>query len=129
LICIWIGVEFYYFVRYLETAGLEGSAYRPPGDEGFLPISSLMSLYHFFITGEIHQAHPAGFFILAGAIIVSFVFGKSFCSWICPVGLLSEYLGDFGEKIFGRKIKLPKWLDYPLRSLKYLLLAFFVYSR
>ncbi|MBN1633257.1 MAG: 4Fe-4S dicluster domain-containing protein [Ignavibacteria bacterium] len=37
-------------------------------------------------------------------------------------------LTDFGEKIFKRRIKKPKFLDYPLRSLKYLLLGFFLYS-
>ncbi len=128
LLCLWIGVEFYYFVNYLETAGLEGSAYRPPGVEGFLPISSLMSLYLFLISGDIHPAHPAGLFILLAAIIISFVIGKSFCSWLCPFGWLSELLGDIGEKLFKRILKIPKWLDYPLRSLKYLLLAFFGYS-
>ena len=29
------------------------------------------------------------------------------------------------KKFFGKNVELPKWLDYPLRSLKYLLLAFF----
>ncbi len=132
LVCIWIGIEFYFFVSYLESSGVSGSTYRPPGVEGFLPISALMSLYNFFITGEIHPAHPAGVFILLAIIGVSFVFGKSFCSWFCPVGFLSELVGDFGEKIykmlFKRRIKLPKLLDYPLRSLKYLLLGFFIYA-
>ncbi len=128
LLCLWIGIEFYNFVRFLETSGLEGSAYRPPGAEGFLPISSLMSMYLFVISGEIHPVHPAGFFILLAAIVASFVVGKSFCSWLCPFGWLSELLGDIGEKLFRRKLKIPMWLDYPLRSLKYLLLIFFVYS-
>ncbi|MBS3946557.1 MAG: 4Fe-4S binding protein [Melioribacter sp.] len=132
LTCIWIGIEFYFFVTYLETDGAAGSFVRPPGVEAFLPISALMSLYNFFISGEIHPAHPAGVFILVAILAVSFIFGKSFCSWICPVGFLSELVGDFGEKIykklFKRRIKLPKFLDYPLRSLKYLLLGFFVYA-
>ncbi|MBU0755248.1 MAG: hypothetical protein KJ645_08920 [Planctomycetes bacterium] len=41
---------------------------------------------------------------------------------ICPVGLLSEKLGDLGEKRFDRPIKPPCRLDHPLRSLKYLIL-------
>ncbi|MCK4656158.1 MAG: 4Fe-4S binding protein, partial [candidate division Zixibacteria bacterium] len=128
LLCIWIGVEFHFFVEHIESGGAVGSSYRPPGVEGFLPISSLMSLYYFFLTGDIHPAHPAGVLILVAILVVSFVFGKSFCSWICPVGLISETVGDLGEKIFRRKMKLPRLLDYPLRSLKYLLLGFFVYS-
>jgi len=128
LLCIWIGVEFYFFVRYLETEGISGSAYRPPGVEGFLPISSLMSLYHLFLASEIHPAHPAGLFILVAVILMSLVVGKSFCSWVCPIGFLSEAVGDLSEKLFRRRISLPKFLDYPLRSLKYLLLGFFAYS-
>ena len=128
LLCIWIGVEFHFFVKYLESGGAAGSAVRPPGVEGFLPISSLMSLYYFFLTGQVHWAHPAGLFILVAIIAMSFVFGKAFCSWLCPVGTLSEFIGDAGEKLFGRRIRVPGFLDYPLRSLKYLLLGFFLYS-
>ena len=128
LLCVWIGVEFHYFVKFLESGGATGSSFRPPGVEGFLPISSLMSLYYFFVSGQVHWAHPAGLFILIAIAVMSFVFGKAFCSWLCPVGFLSEMLGDIGQKLFRRKIVLPRWLDYPLRSLKYLLLAFFVYS-
>ncbi len=132
LVCLWIGVEFYYFTRYFETAGVEGSFSRPPGVEAFLPISSMMSVYYFAITGELHQAHPAGFFIFLGIVSLSLALGKSFCSWICPVGSISEAVGDFGDavamKLFKRKLRMPRWLDYPLRSLKYLLLAFFVYA-
>ena len=53
---------------------------------------------------------------------------KAFCSWLCPIGTLSESLWMLGKKIFKRNIPLPRWLDYPLRSLKYLLLLFFVWS-
>ncbi|MGE5436926.1 MAG: 4Fe-4S binding protein [Syntrophothermus sp.] len=134
LLCIWIGYEVYLFTKYLETDGQAAFHSRPPGVDGFLPISSMMSFYHFITTGEVHQAHPAGMFIFAAILFVSIVFGKSFCSWLCPVGFLSELVGDAGDKflkkVFKKKkrLTLPKWLDYPLRSLKYLLLGFFLYS-
>lgn len=127
-LCSWIGVEFYLFIQYLETNGAASFHSRPPGVDGFLPISSFMSFYHFLMTGEIHSAHPAGFFIFLSIVMMSLVFGKSFCSWLCPIGFLSELVGDFGEKIFKRRLKLPKFLDYPLRSLKYLMLGFLIYS-
>lgn len=132
MVCLWIGVEFYLFTSYLESGGTGAFYERPPGVEAFLPISALMSIYYYLQTGVIHSAHPAGFFILLAIILVSFVFGKSFCSWICPIGTLSEYVGEFSDrvqkKLFKRIFRLPRWLDYPLRSLKYLLLGFFVYS-
>ncbi|MFN3695483.1 MAG: 4Fe-4S binding protein, partial [Ignavibacterium sp.] len=128
LLCIWIGVEFYLFVRFLETNGTASFYQRPPGVDGFLPISSFMSFYLLITTGEIHQAHPAGLFIFLAIVLMSLVFGKSFCSWMCPIGFISELVGDFGEKVFKRRLKLPKFLDYSLRSLKYLMLGFLVYS-
>ena len=127
-LCIWIGVEFYQFTKFLETNGAAAFSSRPPGVDGFLPISSFMSFYLFIVTGQVHSAHPAGFFIFFAIILVSLVFGKSFCSWLCPVGFISELIGDFGKKIFKKNINLPKVLDYPLRSLKYLLLGFLFYS-
>lgn len=125
-LCVWIGVEFSLFVGGLESGvvGLD----RPPGVDGFLPISALMSLQYYLLTGVVHPFHPAGLFILLAILMVSFVFGKAFCSWMCPVGLIAESVGDFGQRLFGRALKLPRWLDWSLRSVKYLLLAFFAYS-
>ncbi len=128
LLCIWIGIQFYFFTRFLESNGAATFYNRPPGVDGFLPISSMMSFYYFISTGQIIHSHPAGLFIFAGIVLLSLVFGKAFCSWLCPIGFLSELIGDFGEKIFRGKIKIPKWLDYPLRSLKYLMLGFLFYA-
>ncbi len=127
-LCVWIGLEFHFFVGYLESGGELAVIERPPGVDGFLPISSLMSLYYLLLSGSIHTYHPAGLFILGAVFLMSLVFGKSFCSWMCPVGLLSELLGDFGKRLTGWRGKFPNWLDWPLRSPKYLLLGFFVYS-
>ena len=131
ILCIWIGLEFIGFVTFLETNGAAGSFYRPPGVEGFLPISAMMSFYYFILSGEVHQAHPAGMFIFLSIISVSFFVGKAFCSWMCPIGYISEMVGDFSEKIqkklFKRVLRLPRFIDYFFRSIKYLLLAFFVY--
>ncbi len=128
LLCIWIGIEFFGFIQYLESGGTTALVERPPGGDGFLPISSLMSFYLFLMTGMIHQAHPAGLFIFFAILLTSLVFGKAFCSWLCPIGYLSEIIADVWKKIFKKNVQLPKWLDYPLRSLKYLLLGFLFYS-
>ena len=41
------------------------------------------------------------------------------------MGTLSEYLAILGRRVFGRNLRLPRWVDIPLRGLKYLLFAFF----
>lgn len=127
-LCLWIGIEFYIFIGFLQSGGVTTFYNRPPGVDGFLPISSLMSFYYFISTGQLHSAHPAGMFIFLGIVLMSLAIGKSFCSWLCPVGFISELVGDFGEKMFKGKLHLPKILDYPLRSLKYLLLGFLFYA-
>ena len=59
---------------------------------------------------------------------MSFLLRKAFCSWLCPVGTLSEYLWKLGRYTFRRNFSLPRWLDVVLRGTKYLLLAFFAYA-
>lgn len=128
LLCVWIGVEYYFFVQWGTSAGVSPYADRPPGAEGFLPISALISLKYWAETGIINTVHPAGLFILIAVLLVGFLLQKAFCSWLCPIGTLSESLHLLGRRIFGRNLTPPRWLDYPLRSLKYLLAFFFVWS-
>jgi polyferredoxin len=66
-------------------------------------------------------------FLFVAFLAMSLLLKKAFCSWLCPVGTLSELLWKAGRKVFGRSFHLPRWADLPLRSLKYLLLAFFAF--
>ncbi len=127
LLILWIGVQFWAFVRYYLSGGPTTYFHRPPGVEGFLPISSLMGLKYFLMTGHVNRVHPAGLVLLIVFILLSVGMKKGFCGWICPVGFISEYTGKLGKKLFGRNFILPAWLDYPLRALKYLLLLFFLW--
>lgn len=128
LLCVWIGYEFYLFVQWGTSGGQAGFSSRPPGVEGFLPISALISLKYWLQTGIINEIHPSGLFIFIAIVAIGLLLKKAFCSWLCPIGTLSESLWMLGKKLFGRNLTAPRWLDYPLRSLKYLLLFFFVYS-
>ena len=125
---IWIGVEFYLFVRYYESGGGTPWVPRPAGVEGWLPIASLMNLKAFLTTGAVPLLHPAGMFLLIAFLASSLLFRKSFCSWLCPVGTISEYLWRLGRRTFRRNFYLPRWLDVAFRSAKYILLALFLYS-
>lgn len=128
LLCLWIGIEFHLFVEWGMSGGSQPFSSRPPGAEGFLPISALISLKYWLQAGVINEVHPSGLFIFIGIVAASVALKKAFCSWLCPIGTLSESLWMLGRRIFGRNLDLPRWLDYPFRSLKYLLLLFFVWS-
>jgi polyferredoxin len=123
----WLGIQFFLWVRYFERGGKGLYVSRPAGVEGWLPIAGLMNLKYFVLTGRISPIHPAAMFLFAGFLLMTLLLKKAFCSWLCPVGTLSEYLWKIGKKIFGRSLRLPKWADLPLRGLKYLLLGFFVF--
>ena len=125
---VWIGVQFYSWVRWAESAGRTRLVERPAGVEGWLPIEGLMQLKYVLATGRLPRIHPAGFFLISAFVLMSFLFRKSFCGWLCPVGTASEYLWKLGRYTFRRNFVLPRWLDLPLRWLKYLLLAFFLYA-
>ena len=124
---LWIAVEFYLWVRYYETGGQGWAVGRPAGVEGWLPIASLMNLKAWLYTGELPLVHPAGAFLLIAFLLISWLGRKSFCSWLCPVGTFSQYLGKLGRKLFRKNFVLPRWVDLPLRSLKYILMALFLY--
>ncbi len=121
-----IGFQFANWVAHLEAGRIAGV--RPPGVEGFLPIAALISLKHWLVSGEFSLIHPAGLVILLLALATGLLLKKAFCSWLCPVGTASEGLARLSHRIFGRKLRLPRWLDLPLMSLKYLLLAFFLHA-
>ena len=128
LLNVWLGGMFYSWVRGLETGTATSVAAPPPGIEGWLPIAGLMNLKYFLLTGRVPAIHPAAMFLLVTFLGMSFVFRKTFCSWLCPVGTISEYLGLLGQKIFGRNFRIWRWIDIPLRGLKYFLLGFFVWA-
>jgi polyferredoxin len=124
----YLGYQLYRFTVYYETHGAAPYVRHPDGVEGFLPIGALTSLKYWIVTGTIHPTHPAALFIFIGAIAVSAVLKKGFCGWICPVGFISERLYKPWKRLFKKNVQLPKWLDYPLRSLKYLILVFFFWA-
>lgn len=128
LLNVWLGVQFYLWVRQFEVAGSQISIARPAGVEGWLPIAGLMNLKYWLDTGLVPAIHPAAMFLLLTFLSTAFLFRKAFCSWLCPVGTISEYLWRAGRKMFGRNFRLPRWLDIPMRGLKYLLLGFFVWA-
>ena len=125
---LWLGTEFYFWVRQFEVGVIDTSLHRPAGVEGWLPIAGLMNLKYWLLSREIPQVHPAAFFLLLTFLAMAFLFRKAFCSWLCPIGTISEYLWRAGKKLFKRNFYLPRWLDLPLRGFKYFLLGFFLWA-
>ncbi|MHC1697522.1 MAG: 4Fe-4S binding protein [Geobacteraceae bacterium] len=121
-----IGVRFGVFVRHFESDGMTLFVNRPPGVDGFLPIGALASLKSWLATGVLNPLHPAAVVIFLSIVGMSLLAKKSFCSWLCPVGTLSDAAGKTGRLLLGRNFRVWRPLDLVLRGVKYLLLLFFI---
>jgi polyferredoxin len=125
LLTVVIGYQFHQFVQQFVIPG-RAFVPRPASVDAFLPIGGLMAFKYFLLTGIVEPVHPAGFIMFVAIVGVSLVMKKGFCGWICPIGTLSQYAWMAGERIFGRNMRIGKFSDIALRSLKYLLLALFL---
>ena len=129
LFLLWIviiGIQFGLFVHHFVTGGAAPFYPRPPGVEGFLPLGALTSLRYTIFSGQFDPLHPAALVLFVTFVTMSLLTKKSFCSWLCPVGTLSELLWKVGQRWLGGTYRIWNWLDIILRSGKYLLLLFFV---
>ncbi len=126
LLSLATGVQFARFVAAIQLGGVVPP--RPVGVEAFLPISGLFGTAAWLKGGGINPVHPAAVVFLVTIVLVSLLLRRAFCSWICPVGTLSEWLWKLGFNRLQRNLRLPRRLDLALRGIKYLLLAFFISS-
>ncbi|WGK83283.1 4Fe-4S binding protein [Vibrio aestuarianus] len=100
---------------------------RPDATDAFLPIAAAIQLKAIFTLGFWDQTHPAGAVMLVTVLLTAITCKLAFCGWICPLGLVGEYIYNIRLRVVRKAYLPPVWLDWPLRMLKYLLLAFFIF--
>jgi len=124
--CLLLGIQLGLFVRHFESGGVAPYYPRFPGVEAFLPIGALVSLKNWLVNGAIDPIHPAALVLFLTFVTMALLARKSFCSWLCPVGAIEEFLWKLGQRLWGRVWHPWRWIDWQLRALKYLLLLFFI---
>ncbi|MDA8134026.1 MAG: 4Fe-4S binding protein [Desulfobacteraceae bacterium] len=127
LVVVFIGARFYLFVSCIEK-GVTPHFERPAGVEAFLPIGALVSLKHLLYTGTINRIHPSGLVLFLMSSFTAVLVKKGFCSWVCPVGTLSEYVYRGRRPLFQKHFQMPAVADILLRALKYVIAGFFMYQ-
>lgn len=93
-----------------------------PNVEAYCPFGGLLALGSYLSNQALSCSMTSaqigmGIILFAGVLL----FGKLFCSFICPIGTLSEWLGKLGDKLKIR-FTISAVFDKILRSLKYILL-------
>jgi polyferredoxin len=61
--------------------------------------------------------------LLVSLAVLTVATKKSFCSWVCPFGSVSEWLGRLGRRALRRDVKVPARADRILMNLRYVVLA------
>ncbi|MBD3377988.1 4Fe-4S binding protein [candidate division KSB1 bacterium] len=95
--------------------------------EAYCPFGGMQALSSFWVSGSLACTMTStqifmGLALIAGVVLMS----KLFCSHVCPLGTITEWLGKLGRKLKA-SLTLKGWPDRLLRSLKYLLLFLVFY--
>jgi polyferredoxin len=98
-----------------------------PDFEAYCPFGGLQAFTSFFVNNSLACSMTEtqifmGVVLAVGAV----VFSKLFCSYICPIGTVTEWLGRIGNR-FNVRYQIKGLADRLLRSLKYILLFVTVY--
>ncbi len=72
------------------------------------------------VAGLIYKTLALGFIL----IVLTIVFGRFFCGWVCPLGSLNNFFSAFKPENAGKSI-LTRNVYKPYQKLKYYLLFFF----
>jgi len=109
-------------------------AIRPAFDKTYLadfeqycPFGGISSLFSKLNIGSMScNMSETQVFLGIALLIGAGVIGKIFCSFVCPIGFISEWLGKLGDKLKIRR-EVPQGLDRCLRVFKYILLFVTIY--
>lgn len=93
-----------------------------PDYEAYCPFGGIQALSSYFVNNTLACSMTSLQIVIGLVLIVLIVIvSKLFCSYICPIGTVSEWLGKLGER-FSIRYTITGIADKALRSLKYILL-------
>ncbi len=92
-----------------------------PDFEAYCPVGGIQAFGSYLISNTLTCTMTSTQIVMGLATMIGvFLFSKLFCSFICPIGTVSEWLGKLGDKLKIR-ITIKGVYDKVLRSLKYIL--------
>ena len=125
------GVMLFFFLFLLriayehQTAG--GGPNGTPSVEAYCPFGGVETLYLFITTGGfVRRIEPSALILFAAVVLLTLVFSRGFCGWVCPFGSIQEWIGMAGRRIFKKRYNPAGIWDRRLRPLKYVVLAVIV---
>lgn len=94
------------------------------------PFGGVASVATLALNGTLVRKITEGTMIFSGTILLmTLILGPVFCSHVCPLGTLQEWIGRLGRKIFKKRYNtfIPGKLHNVLKYLKYVSLALVIW--
>ena len=93
-----------------------------PDFEAYCPYGGLLAFSSFLVNNSLACSMTSAQIAMGAVLVLGIIlFSKLFCSYICPVGTISEWLGKAGDKL-GLRFTVTGSADIMLRGIKYALL-------
>lgn len=88
--------------------------------------SGIGSVYTAIITGTfVFSEQLADILIVVAALLITVIWGRFFCGWLCSFGAMQDLLRAIGKRLVKRNI-VPEKADRILKYLKYAVLLFII---
>jgi ferredoxin len=92
--------------------------------EAYCPFGGIVALFPLIkYKGYVCRLTELNTALLVSLLVLTLASKKSFCSWVCPFGSVSEWLGRLGRKVLRRDVKVPDRIDRVLMNLRYVVLV------
>ncbi|MBA4322572.1 MAG: hypothetical protein C0408_07110, partial [Odoribacter sp.] len=95
--------------------------------EAYCPFGGLLAFASFIVNDSLACSMTSVQIVMGAALVLAIIlFSKLFCSFICPIGTISEWIGKLGEKLKLR-YTITGYGDILLRGIKYGILFVTIY--
>ena len=97
-----------------------------PELQGFCPFGAVQTLFRgFFDPSYFVRSGYSNLWVLLGVLVITMLFGAVFCSTLCPLGSVQEWMGKLGRRLLKKRYNpaVPKRVNTLLQSLRFILLA------
>lgn len=97
--------------------------------DGFCPFGGVTTFLTLVTTGAfLKRVYWASLTLMAITLLMTVVFGRAFCGYLCPLGTLQEWMRALGRKLgFKKDYELPANVDRYARYLKYVMMVAIIY--
>jgi len=119
-----IAVLLIVILHYLKDHGIV-IPWSIPTLHAICPFGAVETIGRILTQGKlIPKIHPSNFWMLLAAAGGTLIVGPLFCSWLCPLGSIQDWVAKLGKKLFKKKFNsVPVRLDKALGYMRYVVLG------